>query len=156
TFLLPTIPRSWGGPAVESFLGTVDLFHSVNAVVLRQRRGRQVVTVHDLTCLEFPGFHPRSRRMLFALGIRRAARLAAPSIGPSSATASDLARRFPGAAAKTRVIPWAHGAQFAPLDPSAIAPVVRRHGLSPQGYLLFVGNIEPRKNLPALVQAYDR
>lgn len=29
TFLLPTVPRRWGGPAVESFLGSVDLFHSV-------------------------------------------------------------------------------------------------------------------------------
>jgi len=156
TFLLPTIPRRWGGPAVESFLGSVDLFHSVNAVVLRQRRGRQVVTVHDLTCLEFPGFHPPVRRMLFALGIRRAARLADAIIVPSSATASDLARRFPGTAARTRVIPWAHGEQFVPLDPPAVEPVVRRHGLAPHDYLLFVGNIEPRKNLTAVVEAYDR
>ena len=55
---------------VESFLGPVDVFHSVNAVVLPQRRGRRVVTVHDLTCLHFPQFHPWSRRMLFRLGIR--------------------------------------------------------------------------------------
>ena len=156
TFLLPTLPRSWGGPAVESFLGSVDLFHSVNAVVLRQRRGRQVVTVHDLTCLEFPELHPCSRRLLFGLGIRRAARLADAIIVPSVATRLDLARRFPVAAPKTRVIPWAHGEQFVPLAPEGIEPALRRHGLSREGYLLFVGNIEPRKNLRALVEAYDR
>ncbi len=156
TFLLPTIPRRWGGPAVESFLGSVDLFHSVNAVVLRQRRGRQVVTVHDLTCLQFPQMHPWSRRMLFRLGIHRAARLADAIIVPSSATRRDLAARFPATAEKTRVIPWAHGDQFAPLDPAVAAPVVARYGLQCDGYLLFVGNIEPRKNLLALVDAYDR
>src|SRR5215831_4962003 len=84
---------------VESFLGPVDVFHSVNAIALPQRRGRRVVSIHDLTCLLFPAFHPWSRRILFRLGARRAARLADAIIVPSDATRRDLVARLdvPGA-----------------------------------------------------------
>jgi glycosyltransferase involved in cell wall biosynthesis len=153
TFFFAGLPRGWGGPTVESFLGPVDVFHSVNAVALPQRDGRRVVTVHDLTCLRFPQFHPWIRRVLFRLGIRRAARAADAIIVPSFATKRDLTA-WPAARDKIHVIPYAHGEQFVPLDASAIRAVLGRYGLSGGDYLLFVGNIEPRKNLLALIEAY--
>ena len=52
--------------------------------------GRRVVTIHDLTCLLFPQFHPLDRRVLFRLSVRRAARLADAIIVPSAATGRDL------------------------------------------------------------------
>jgi glycosyltransferase involved in cell wall biosynthesis len=156
TFLFPMIPRTWGGPTVESFLGPVDVFHSVNAVVLGQQRGRRVVTVHDLTCLQFPQLHPWSRRTLFRLGIRLAATRADAIIVPSSATKRALAARFPTTEEKIRIVPWAHAEQFMPLGPMVTVPVIGRYGLRYRDYLLFVGNIEPRKNLLTLVEAYNR
>jgi glycosyltransferase involved in cell wall biosynthesis len=155
TFFFPSIPRGWGGPTVESFLGPVDVFHSVNAVALSQREGRRVVTIHDLTCLRFPQFHPWARRMLFRLGIRRAARVADAIIVPSSATKRDLAA-WPAAERKIHVIPWAPREQFVPLDSAETRRVLDRYSLADRGYLLFVGNIEPRKNLLALIEAYNR
>lgn len=154
TFLVPMLPRP--RPTVESFLGPVDVFHSINAVLLPQRQGRRVVTVQDLSCLHFPQFHPRVRRMLFRLSIRRAARLADVIIVPSAATRRDLVTRFPSAEARIRVVPLAQGERFAPLRPDESVPVIGRYGLSHHGYLLFVGNIEPRKNLLALLEAYGR
>ena len=156
TFVAPFLPPAVGRLAVESFVGRVDLFHSINAVLLAQREGRRVVTVQDLTCLRFPRFHPWSRRVLFGLTVRRAARLADAIIVPSIATERDLAARFPSAAGKTHVVPLAPSERFAPLPPEQSLPVVRRYGLAPGGYLLFVGNVEPRKNLEALVDAYGR
>lgn len=156
TFFVPMLARSGRGVTVESFLGPVDVFHSLNAAVLPQRKGRRIVTVHDLTCLHFPQFHPWTRRALFRLGIRRAARLADAIIVPSSATKSDLAARFPAAEPKIRVIAEAHGEQFLPLSPTATMGVIGRYGLPYRDYLLFVGNIEPRKNLLAVVEAYNR
>ena len=156
TFFVAMMPRRLGGPTVESFLGPVDVFHSVNAVVLPQRDGRRVVTVHDLTCLHFPQLHPWSRRTLFRLGVRRAARLADAIIVPSVATRRDLAARFPLAAAKIRVVPYAPAERFAPLSPRESLPVISRHGLANREYLLFAGNIEPRKNLLTLIDAYNR
>jgi glycosyltransferase involved in cell wall biosynthesis len=156
TFFFPIIPRRWGAPTVESFLGPVDVFHSVNAVALPQREGRRVVTVHDLTCLRFPQYHPWTRRVLFRWAIRRAVRVADDIIVPSLATRSDLAASFPGAGPKIRVVPDAHDAQFVPLDARDVTAVIGRHGLSARDYFLFVGNIEPRKNLLALIEAYNR
>ena len=76
SFLAPIVTRRRPALAVESFLGPVDVFHSVNAVLLPQRHGRQRLTVHDLTCLTLPQFHPWRRRALFRFGIRRAIRQA--------------------------------------------------------------------------------
>jgi glycosyltransferase involved in cell wall biosynthesis len=156
TFFVPMMPRRLHGPAVESFLGPVDVFHSVNAAALPQWYGRRVVTVHDLTCLYFPQFHPWSRRTLFRLGIRRAARLADAIIVPSHATKRDLAAMFRPAEAKIRVVPEAPAERFAPLDSRESLPVISRYGLPYRDYLLFAGNIEPRKNLLALIDAYNR
>jgi glycosyltransferase involved in cell wall biosynthesis len=156
TFMAPLLPPAAGGRTVESYVGSVDLFHSINAVLLAQRQGRRVVTVQDLTCLQFPQFHPWSRRVLFGLSIRRAARLADAIIVPSSATGRDLASRFPSAEGRIHVVPLAPSERFVPIPPEQSVPVIRRYGLSHGTYLLFVGNVEPRKNLPALLDAYGR
>ena len=156
THVAPVIPRAWSPLTVESFLGPVDVFHSMNAVVLPQRRGRRVVTVHDLTCLRFPQFHPWGRRVLFRLGIRRAARLADAIIVPSGATRRDLTTRFRLPEAKIRVVPEAPGEHFVSLDPAESMAIVSRYGLPFRDYFLFVGNNEPRKNVPRIVDAYTR
>jgi len=156
TFFLPMIPLGWSRRTVESFLGPVDVFHSVNAVMLPQRKGRRVVTVQDLTCLQFPQFHPWLRRALFQLGVRRAARLADAIIVPSSATKRDIVRRFRPAEEKIRVVPLAAGEHFVPLSLEESMPVLSRYELAYRNYLLFVGNVEPRKNLLALIEAYNR
>lgn len=56
---------------VESFLDPVDVFHSVNAIALPQCKGRRILTIHDLTCLHFPQYHPWLRVKLFEMGVRR-------------------------------------------------------------------------------------
>jgi glycosyltransferase involved in cell wall biosynthesis len=156
TFFASMIPTAWGGPTVESFLGPVDVFHSVNAALLPQREGRRVATVQDLTCLRFPALHPWIRRMLFRLSIGRVARLADAVIVPSSATARDFASRFPSATQKIRAVPLAPREQFVVLSHAERMPVIDRYGLTHRDYVLFAGNIEPRKNLLALIDAYNR
>jgi alpha-1,3-rhamnosyl/mannosyltransferase len=156
TLFVPMLPRGWSWPTVESFLGPVDVFHSVNAMALPQRQGRRVVTIHDLTCLHFPQLHPLFRRTLFHFGIGRAARLADAIIVPSAATRQDVADRYPLSAGKIRVVPEAPGDHFVPWTAEACAPVLARYALSHRGYFLSVGNIEPRKNLLAVIRAYNR
>jgi alpha-1,3-rhamnosyl/mannosyltransferase len=154
--LAPIVPAGRSPRTVESFLGAVDVFHSVNAVVLPQRRGRRVVTIHDLTCLLFPAFHPWSRRVLFRLGVRRAARLADAIIVPSDGTRRDLVACLSVPDAKIHVVPEAPDPQFTPIDAGSSASVLSRHGLADRHYFLCVGNVEPRKNVRRLIEAYDR
>src|SRR5262245_1007901 len=145
TFLAPIVTRRRPGLAVESFLGPVDVFHSVNAALLPQRHGRKVLTVHDLTCLSLPQFHPWRRRALFRLSIRRAIRQADAIIVPSQAAKGDLVTFFPWSECKIEVIPEAPGEQFMPLGPEQRQPVASRYGLTYGDFLLFVGNVEPRQ-----------
>lgn len=156
TLFVPMLPSSWSRPTVESFLGPVDVFHSVNAMALPQRAGRRVVTIHDLTCLEVPHLHPWLRRTLFNLGIGRATRLADALIVPSEATRRDVIARYPASAGKIHVVPEAPDARFLPWTPEASAPVLAAHGLEADEYLLALGNVEPRKNLLGVIRAYER
>lgn len=90
-----------------------------------------------------------------AMGIRRAVEAADAVIVPSSATKSDLVAWFKLPARKVRVVPLAAGECFLPLPSQEVIPVLRRHRLPVRGYILFAGNIEPRKNLARLVEAYN-
>ncbi len=106
-----------------------------------------VALVHDLTPLLFPGWHSRKNRLgfvpFFAGTVRRARKLATVS----AATRDDLLRLFPDAAGKTFVVP--NGLTPAPEDPGGPAPNDGRP------YVLFLGTLEPRKNLPRLVAAME-
>ena len=141
--------------SVESFLGPVDCFHSVNGVALPQRGGRRVVTVHDLSCLRVPEYHPRSRVLHFRLSLTRSVRAAHALIVPSRQTRDDLRDLLGVPPEKIWVVPYAPATVFRPRSGREIAPVLDRYGLTDKGYLLFVGNLEPRKNLLTLLRAYE-
>jgi alpha-1,3-rhamnosyl/mannosyltransferase len=142
--------------SVESFLGSVDCFHSVNGLALPQRRGRRVVTVHDVSCLRVPQYHPRSRVLHVRLGLTRSVRVAHALIVPSRQTRDDLRDLMGVPPEKIWVIPEAPAVAFRPRSGMEIAPVLDRYGLGEKRYLLFVGNLEPRKNLLMLLRAYER
>ena len=74
---------------------------------------------------------------------------------PSAATRSDLRRRVGSPPRPSTSCRTAAGTRFVPLATAEAEPVVRRYGLAFRDYLLFVGNVEPRKNLVGLLRAYD-
>jgi alpha-1,3-rhamnosyl/mannosyltransferase len=111
-----------------------------------------VVIVCDMVAFD-PGLLPRKssariERATLPLAVRRAGALAAIS----QATADDLIARFPRAAGKTEVTPLAADPGFA-AGGARDAEVLARHGID-FPYILGVGTLEPRKNLPRLVEAF--
>ncbi len=120
-----------------------------------------VVTVHDLSFFEEPAWHQRSKVLLFRRAIKVAARRADAVVCPSRVTAEQL-RRWCRVEAPVFVAP--HGvdtARFRPEEPVAGADAARLGALDPRladgrPYLVFVGTVEPRKNVPGLVQAFAR
>ncbi len=124
-----------------------DLFLGTLAIVPFATSLPAVALVHDLTPLLFPEWHSLKNRAGFTpfIGatVRKARRLAAVS----AATRADLVRLFPEAAPKTAVVP--NG--LVPLAPGPDGP-------PPNGgrpYVLFLGTLEPRKNVPRLVEAME-
>jgi glycosyltransferase involved in cell wall biosynthesis len=132
-----------------------DVYHGPAVFLPHVKLGYgTVVTIHDLVSFLFPETVPRKYSLYMRLMTRLAARSADRIIAVSHATKADLVQILRVPPAKIVVIHEAVGPEFSrPPSNEAIASVVRRYGLrSP--YCLFVGNLEPRKNLPGLIEAF--
>ncbi len=132
-----------------------DLFWSPVATLPRELEIPSVVTVHDLTPLLFPYWHSWRNRVTFKRHLPASLDTAAHIIVDSAATGADLERRFPWTGSKQSVIHLGVDPEFRPTDPSRIAAIRRSFGAE-EGYALFVGTLEPRKNLPTLLDAWQQ
>jgi glycosyltransferase involved in cell wall biosynthesis len=120
-----------------------------------------VVTVHDLSFFEAPQWHDRSKVVLFKRAIRVAARRATGVVCPSWATADQLTR---WCRVDAELFVAHHGVdaeRFGPheAEPDADAAILGRIDArlgDGRPYLVFVGTLEPRKDVPSLVQAFHR
>lgn len=127
-----------------------DVFLSSNSYLTGVfLRVPSVPIVYDLTTFE-PSMRPNTRstlieRLTLGSEVRRAAAL----LAISQATADALVQRFPSAAGRTAVAPLG----VAPTLAGGMDPV-EASTLPPPGFVLAVGTLEPRKNLPRLVAAY--
>jgi len=113
-----------------------------------------VVTIHDVIAFSHPAFcTPGSARVQQRV-IPRSLSVARRIIVPSVATREELLRHVKKAvAAHIDVIPWGVGDEFQPLEKDKREEA--RGALTlPDRYVLFVGNLEPKKNIPALIQAF--
>jgi glycosyltransferase involved in cell wall biosynthesis len=142
----------WERPRLERLV-RFDVLFAPNFVPPPTRTRRLVLTVHDLAYRLHPDTAPlATRRWLERLD--RALRQAARIIVPSHATRSDLLEHYPVDPERVRVIHHGVNAERLRRPPEGmIAQTRRRHGIEGP-YLLFLGGIEPRKNLPAIVRAF--
>ena len=110
--------------------------------------GRAVVTVHDLGYKHFPQAHPGRSRLYLDATTRYSAARARRILADSQATADDLTRFYRTAAAKIRVVYPGVGA------PTITEVDIREKYALPERYFLFIGTLQPRKNIARIVQAY--
>lgn len=112
-----------------------------------------VVTLHDLGYLAFPEAHTARRRLELHLTTRWSLHAARRVIAISSATRNDLVQHYGADPARIDVVHHGLGGEFRPAEPEAIA-AVRAHYQLPANYLLYIGTIQPRKNLARLIAAF--
>jgi glycosyltransferase involved in cell wall biosynthesis len=134
----------------------VDLIHSLHySFPLLAPGRRRVVTLHDMIFFRFPALHLSGKARYFRTFIRLASRLADGLLFVSHSSLDDFESLFPRSHAVRAVSPLACDSRFRPAeDADAGGDLERRYGL-PERYVLFVGTLEPRKNLPRLLEAFQ-
>lgn len=130
------------------------IYHSPN-YFLPPFAGRTVATIHDLSHHIYPQFHPAARadymRRMLPDSLRRASHL----ITDAESVRRELIEHFNYPADQITAIPLGADPAFCPHSAAELAPVLGRWGLQPHNYSLYVGTIEPRKNLDRLLTAYE-
>ncbi len=150
----PFLYDAWlrlGWPRVERATGRVDVAHATS-IIPCAAKAPLVVTAHDLAWLHRPDQFTRRGVAVFRRSLEVIRRRAALVLCSSQATVDDfLAAGFD--AERLRHVPL--GVAMERAGPAEVERVRRRHHL-PERYLLFVGTVEPRKNLSRLVTAISR
>lgn len=136
-------------PAVERATGPVDVIHATT-MAMPPRSVPVVMTVHDLAFLHEPAHFTARGMRFFKRGLDLALAEADLIVCPSEATRRDCIGTGFGEA-RVRVIPLGVDAHLA--TDQEIDAVRRRHNLQ-RPYILWTGTIEPRKNLPRLLEAF--
>jgi glycosyltransferase involved in cell wall biosynthesis len=135
-------------PTIETWTGAVDVVHGPNFVVPPARRASELVTIHDLTALRFPELCTADVLQWPDL-LRRAIDRGAWVHAVSQSTADEVLEAFDLPAERVVVVP--NGVDLVEEAPAGTG----RELAGRDRYVLSVGTLEPRKDLPALVRAFD-
>ncbi|CAA9263911.1 MAG: hypothetical protein AVDCRST_MAG56-2684 [uncultured Cytophagales bacterium] len=131
-----------------------DLYHAPGYILPYYARLPSVLTVHDLIALDYPEYCQYETAAYFNLCLPRSIRRADRIIAVSDRVKADILRRFNVEADAIAVIHHGVEKEFKRIvSPDALQRVSRTYGL-PEKFLLFVGNLEPKKNLSRLIEAF--
>jgi glycosyltransferase involved in cell wall biosynthesis len=133
----------------------IDVVHSLHySFPLLRLRAKRVVTLHDMTFFTMPEVHKLFKIKYFRFFIRAAVRFADKIIFVSDSARQDCRNLLGPLHGSSSVIHLGKSGAFHPgLDPLEVERVSSSYGLG-SNFVLYVGTIEPRKNLAALISAF--
>ena len=140
----------------RTFFGSDDqITHFFNYIVPPGVHGKTVVTVHDMVYKAFPETVRGRTKLMLDMGLKSSMKRADIIVTDSEFSCSEILKYFPQHEKKLRVVPCGvDTAKFCPCDTPERIPEVKK-SLGIEGdYFLYVGTIEPRKNLERLIGAY--
>lgn len=145
-------------PSLDHLIGGVDVFFMPNLnFAAFSRKVKVVVTTHDLSFERYPETFSRKRRLWhFFVNFRRLARRANKIVAVSESTGGDLMRSYGLSRKKISIVPSGVSERFRKMDRNDVKLIeVKRRYRLPYHFILFVGTIEPRKNILSLSRAFD-
>ncbi|MFS0555802.1 glycosyltransferase family 4 protein [Brevibacillus sp. 179-C9.3 HS] len=133
----------------------IDLFHGTNFTILPTTKAKSVVTVHDLAYMIYPETTSEKIYNHHMKWVPYSVNEANRVIADSSQTKQDIMKLLHVPEEKIDVVYLAADPMFKPMSPLECEYVRERYVL-PGKYVLYVGTIEPRKNLMTLIRAFDK
>jgi glycosyltransferase involved in cell wall biosynthesis len=146
----------WMQTAAPRTLGRLapDVAHFTNGMMPLASPVPTVVTIHDMSLALYPRYHPSRRVLLNRPLVNLAVRRANAIITVSQSARRDIVRHYRLRPDQVHVVTEAAAPEFHPIREAARLESVRaRYGLASR-VILYVGTIEPRKNLPKLLDAF--
>lgn len=134
-------------------LGSSCIYHEPN-YILKPFSGPAVITVHDLSVLHYPAFHPKARVQHITRNLPQSLHRATHVVTDSNYVRSELLAHYSLPEEKVTAIPLGVSGLFQPVGENRVDAVLCRYGITAGRYLLCVATREPRKNLDRLIDAY--
>jgi len=132
----------------------LDLLHSPHYTRPVSLGCASVVTFHDMTFFLYPRYHTFFKRIYFPAAMRKSARSADALIAVSENTKADIIQHLGISASKIHIIYHGVDDRFKPIsDKNFLNTISQKYNL-PAGFILYVGVVEPRKNLVSLLSAF--
>lgn len=135
-------------------MGKGVIFHGPAYVLPRKLSCPSVLTVHDVISIEYPQFCQWQTNLYFKWLLARSIQHAGALVTPSHKVKEDLIRLFHTDPAKITVVPNGVHKRFKPIREEDTLEKVRSKYQLFGKFILFVGVLEPKKNISALLQAY--
>lgn len=130
------------------------VYHGPN-YYLPPHSGPCVATFHDLSMFRHPEYHPRERVRFMEKEVRRSVDQAHVLLTDSEYTRREVIEFLGFSADRILAVPLAASPEFQPRDEASCRAFLHRVGLEYQGYVLFAGTVEPRKNIVSLLNAFE-
>ena len=149
--------RRWWSVGLPLYLSrsSFDLFHGTNYEIPFWSRRPSVVTIHDLSLFLHPEAHQQRLVRRARWRLPWTAKLAARIITPSNSVKGEVCELLKVSPDKVVVTPEAPRSTFKRREGAQVTELRRRLGID-EDFILFVGTVEPRKNLHRLVEAFDQ
>jgi len=142
-------------PSAECLVGNIDIFHASTIMPPPLKKAKLVVTIHDLVPMKFKEFFTQEGAQYFRDYFKNTIPRSDAIIAVSNSTKNDILEYFNIPEDRIQVIPQAASDNYKQIqDGSAINKVKAMYGLD-RDYILFVGTLEPRKNITNLIRAYN-
>jgi glycosyltransferase involved in cell wall biosynthesis len=143
----------WEQTALAAVSRDLDVLHGLAYIAPLAAACPTVITVHDLSFLRFPDAFRRFNRTYLSLFTRLSVRKAACVIADSESTRRDVIELCGVPSERVVTVYIGVSEAFTPAPAEDVAEFRRRRGL-PERFILFLGTLEPRKNLSRLIEAY--
>ncbi len=153
--------RRWQRIAYEHFVlnryaksKQTDILHCPAYILPWNRKGLNIATIHDTIALDFPEYCSTTNRAYFHFALPHSIRKADKIIAVSHTVKNDILRKF--SINPDKIVVINHGLAnifWENLSVQKLSEVRQKYHL-PERFILFVGNIEPKKNIPRLIDAY--